>query len=190
MNNSWWQEFVRFFLQGMTLKQLIHMLIIFIILIIITPTSTKEWVNTHNPEILPGYWMYYVLLFCMSYVLNGAIISGTQCILKRREESKARDEKNRTEKATREMFDSLSLKEQMFIAFAVDANNRLIVERGDEAIISLLGKGLLSLSGFNSGRPSKDRLQIPGNYHNDCYIRFSGKSKHLMDEVIESEKSG
>ncbi|EJN5736242.1 superinfection exclusion protein B, partial [Escherichia coli] len=26
MNNSWWQELMHFFLQGMTLKQLIHML--------------------------------------------------------------------------------------------------------------------------------------------------------------------
>ncbi|MXD62638.1 superinfection exclusion protein B, partial [Escherichia coli] len=25
MNNSWWQELMHFFLQGMTLKQLIHM---------------------------------------------------------------------------------------------------------------------------------------------------------------------
>ena len=30
MNNSWWQELMHFFLQGMTLKQLIHMLIILI----------------------------------------------------------------------------------------------------------------------------------------------------------------
>lgn len=35
MNNSWWQELMRFFLQGMTLKQLIHMLIILIVLIIV-----------------------------------------------------------------------------------------------------------------------------------------------------------
>ncbi|MDQ7606645.1 superinfection exclusion protein B, partial [Salmonella enterica subsp. enterica serovar Agona] len=45
MNNSWWQELMRFFLQGMTLKQLIHMLIILIVLIIVMPVSVKEWIN-------------------------------------------------------------------------------------------------------------------------------------------------
>nr|EGA5625724.1 superinfection exclusion protein B [Escherichia coli] len=50
MNNSWWQELMHFFLQGMTLKQLIHMLIILIILIIVMPVSVKEWINLHSPE--------------------------------------------------------------------------------------------------------------------------------------------
>lgn len=75
MNNSWWQEFVRFFLQGMTLKQLVHMLIILIALVMISPASFKEWVNLHNPEIIPPYWMYYALLFCISYVLNSLLTS-------------------------------------------------------------------------------------------------------------------
>ena len=42
---------MHFFLQGMTLKQLIHMLIILIILIIVMPVSVKEWINLHSPEI-------------------------------------------------------------------------------------------------------------------------------------------
>lgn len=57
---------MHFFLQGMTLKQLIHMLIILIILIIVMPVSVKEWINLHNPEILPHYWMYYILLLVMT----------------------------------------------------------------------------------------------------------------------------
>ncbi|WP_334469657.1 super-infection exclusion protein B [Arsenophonus sp. PmNCSU2021_1] len=69
MNNTWWQEFVRFFLQGITLNRLIYMLIILIILIIITPAQIKEWINFYNPEIIPSYWMYYTLLFCVSYVI-------------------------------------------------------------------------------------------------------------------------
>lgn len=39
---------MHFFLQGMTLKQLIHMLIILIILIIVMPVSVKEWINLHG----------------------------------------------------------------------------------------------------------------------------------------------
>ncbi len=66
---------MRFFLQGITLKQLIHMIIILVALVIITPVSFKEWVNFYNPEIIPPYWMYYTLLFCLSYVLNGLLAS-------------------------------------------------------------------------------------------------------------------
>lgn len=73
MNNDWWRDVLRFFLDGLTLRQLIHMIIMLIVLIVITPTSFKEWVNLHNPEILPPYWMYYALLFCISYVMNGFI---------------------------------------------------------------------------------------------------------------------
>ncbi|EEZ1123574.1 superinfection exclusion B family protein, partial [Escherichia coli] len=83
MNNSWWQELMHFFLQGMTLKQLIHMLIILIILIIVMPVSVKEWINLHNPEILPHYWMYYILLFCVSYVLNGVVNSAYHTVTER-----------------------------------------------------------------------------------------------------------
>ncbi|HGZ2050968.1 TPA: superinfection exclusion protein B, partial [Escherichia coli] len=43
--SNWWQELLRFFLRGLTLQQLIHMLIILIALIIITPASIKEWVD-------------------------------------------------------------------------------------------------------------------------------------------------
>lgn len=77
MNSDWLRDVARFFLDGLTLRQLIHMLIILIILIIITPTSAKEWINAHNPEILPPYWMYYALLFCISYVVRG-LISGVK----------------------------------------------------------------------------------------------------------------
>ncbi len=68
--SNWWQELLRFFLRGLTLQQLIHMLIILIALIIITPASIKEWVDIRNPEILPDHWMYYAMLLCISYVLN------------------------------------------------------------------------------------------------------------------------
>ncbi|EON3359554.1 super-infection exclusion protein B [Yersinia enterocolitica] len=78
MNNDWWRDVLRFFLDGLTLRQLIHMIIMLIVLIVITPTTFKEWVNLHNPEILPPYWMYYALLFCISYVMNGFISSFIQ----------------------------------------------------------------------------------------------------------------
>ncbi|EIH7682140.1 super-infection exclusion protein B [Escherichia coli] len=80
--SNWWQELLRFFLRGLTLQQLIHMLIILIALIIITPASIKEWVDIRNPEILPDHWMYYAMLLCISYVLNrGMMIAQKQIYL-------------------------------------------------------------------------------------------------------------
>ncbi|EER8156612.1 superinfection exclusion protein B [Escherichia coli] len=80
--SNWWQELLRFFLRGLTLQQLIHMLIILIALIIITPASIKEWVDIRNPEILPDHWMYYAMLLCISYVLNrGMLIAQKQIYL-------------------------------------------------------------------------------------------------------------
>lgn len=65
MNNSWWQEFVKFFLRGITLNRLVYMVFILILLVIFTPDKAKEAVNAHNPEVLPDYWMYYILLFAV-----------------------------------------------------------------------------------------------------------------------------
>jgi hypothetical protein len=188
MNNSWWQELMHFFLQGMTLKQLIHMLIILIFLIVIMPVSAKEWINLHNPEILPPYWMYYILLFCASYVLNGVVNSACHAVKIRMQVSNARKIKVREEYSIREMFESLTLSERALLSFAVDANNRLTTEKGDPASISLMKKGLLIRVPLAGGHPDSDRFAIPESYFNECYLRFAGKSETLMDELIELEE--
>ncbi|QGU10643.1 superinfection exclusion protein B [Leclercia sp. J807] len=189
MNNSWWQELMRFFLQGMTLKQLIHMLIILVFLIVVMPVSAKEWINLHNPEILPQYWMYYILLFCVSYVLNGLIYSAYHFALARIQASNAIQVKEREKKTVHDMFNSLTLGERALLAFAVQANNRLQIEKGDPASISLLEKGLLIRLPNTAYRPDRDQFIIPEKHFNECYIRFAGKSDSLMDELIEHEKS-
>lgn len=188
MNNSWWQELMRFFLQGMTLKQLIHMLIILIILVVVMPVSAKEWINLHNPEILPNYWMYYILLLCVSYVLNGVVNYVYHAFSGRIQESDTRRAKERQEKAILDLFDSLTLAERAYLAFAVDANNRLKTEKGSPESISLLKKGLLIRLSPAVGYPGIERFIIPENYFNECYLRFSGKSKSLMDELFAHDK--
>lgn len=120
---------MHFFLQGMTLKQLIHMLIILIILIIVMPVSVKEWINLHNPEILPHYWMYYILLFCVSYVLNGVVNSAYHAVTVRIEIFAAQKRKSKEEKYVQDLFDSLTLGERAYLAFAVAANNQLKTEK-------------------------------------------------------------
>ncbi|HCK8389469.1 TPA: superinfection exclusion B family protein [Salmonella enterica] len=188
MNNSWWQELMRFFLQGMTLKQLIHMIIILILLIVVMPVSVKEWVNLHNPEILPQYWMYYILLFCVSYVLNGVVNSVYHVVNERIEASTAQQRKAREEKVARDLFDSLTLGERAYLAFAVAANNQLKTEKGSPEAISLLEKGLLIRIPSATGYPDTDRFVIPESYRNECYIRFAGESDILMNELIAQDE--
>ncbi|HCL5286005.1 TPA: superinfection exclusion B family protein [Salmonella enterica] len=188
MNNSWWQELMHFFLQGMTLKQLIHMLIILILLIVVMPVSVKEWVNLHNPEILPQHWMYYILLFCVSYMLNGVVNSVYHAVNERIEASTAQQRKAREEKVVRDLFDSLTLGERAYLAFAVSANNQLKTEKGSPEAISLLEKGLLIRIPSATGYPDTDRFVIPESYRNECYIRFAGKSDILMNELIAQDE--
>ncbi|EPV0629377.1 super-infection exclusion protein B [Citrobacter koseri] len=80
MNNNWWQELLRFFLQKLDINRIVHMLIIFIILVIFVPASIKEVVNAHNPEIFGNYWMYYLLLACISFVVS-ALTRGIESFL-------------------------------------------------------------------------------------------------------------
>jgi len=188
MNNSWWQELMRFFLQGVTLKQLIHMLIILIFLIVVTPVSAKEWINLHNPEILPQHWMYYILLFCVSYVLNGIANSAFNAARARAQVSNEQQRKAQAEKSVRDLFDSLTLGERAYLAFAVDSNNRIKVEKGSPESISLLGKGLLIRSSSVIGYPGIDWFVIPEHYFLECYLRFAGKSTILMDELIAQDE--
>lgn len=179
---------MRFFLQGMTLKQLIHMLIILIFLIVVMPVSAKEWINLHNPEILPQYWMYYILLFCVSYVLNGLINSAYHFSLARIQASNDRQVKEREAASVHDTFNSLTLGERALLAFAVAANNRLQTEKGNPESISLLKKGLLIRLPPAVGYPGTDRFIIPEIYFNECHLRFAGKSTVLMDELIEHDK--
>lgn len=105
------------------------MLIILIILIIVMPVSVKEWINLHNPEILPHYWMYYILLFCVSYVLNGVVNSAYHAVTVRIEIFAAQKRKSKEEKYVQDLFDSLTLGERAYLAFAVAANNQLKTEK-------------------------------------------------------------
>ena len=177
---------MHFFLQGMTLKQLIHMLIILIILIIVMPVSVKEWINLHNPEILPHYWMYYILLFCVSYVLNGVVNSAYHAVTERIEIFAAQKRKSKEEKYVQDLFDSLTLGERAYLAFAVAANNQLKTEKGSPEAISLLEKGLLIRVPSATGYPEIDRFVIPERYRNECYIREGANKRGNSSRLTQS----
>ncbi|MCC2920073.1 super-infection exclusion protein B [Enterobacter hormaechei subsp. xiangfangensis] len=156
------------------------MLIILIFLIIVMPVSAKEWINLHNPEILPKHWMYYILLFCFSYVLNGIVNYAFNAARARAQVFNEQQRKVQEEKFVRELFDSLSLGERAYLAFAVDFNNRIQVEKGSPESISLLGNPTLRYPaaargdtkyGFTAAIPNiqlniwnGDTVQLPSRY--------------------------
>lgn len=135
MNNSWWQEFVKFFLRGITLNRLVYMVFILILLVIFTPDRAKEAVNAHNPEVLPDYWMYYILLFCCSYIISAAAGSTIE-FLKKRVMSFVAYQRDKNERDN--IFVSLSSDEFDFIY--------LFFERGEP------------LSDFNRNSPAINKL--------------------------------
>ena len=178
--SNWWQELLRFFLRGLTLQQLIHMLIILIALIIITPASIKEWVDIRNPEILPDHWMYYAMLLCISYVLNMvmefiflASSDKYKKYLSERDEAKVIVE-------TERLFNSLSIQEKEVLAFAVMANNKIVLKHGDPVALSLMRKGLLHRSGVTYSASGKEKFVIPDVWFHECYMRFAGKADELI----------
>ncbi|WP_244575682.1 superinfection exclusion protein B, partial [Escherichia coli] len=87
-------------------------------------------------------------------------------------------------------FNSLTLGERAYLAFAVAANNQLQTEKGAHESISLLKKGLLVRRPPAVGYPDTDRFVIPESYRHECYIRFAGKADSLMDELIAQDKHG
>lgn len=181
MNNSWWQELMRFFLQGMTLKQLIHMLIILILLIIIMPVSAKEWVNLHNPEILPPYWMYYILLFCISFVLNG-VISYVKTLYASGESNRkvASDKRKLEEKIQR-----LTIEEKKILALYLDQKKSMVLfERNNHVVESLVEKGILINLGSIPYRANCDGYSIDDSH----YHAVLRNTKEQQDELGKNNR--
>ncbi|USS95534.1 superinfection exclusion B family protein [Serratia symbiotica] len=77
MDNKWLQDISRLFLRDIDIKRLMHMPIIFVILIVLLPDSFKQSLGAHNPELLPNYAIYYVAVFCFSFLFSSIITSFT-----------------------------------------------------------------------------------------------------------------
>lgn len=168
---------LRFFLDGLTLRQLVHMLIIFIGLIIIMPHTFKEWVNLHNPEIAPQYTMYYLLLLCFSFVINGAIANGTSSLITLIKNKHNQIKIDKIRALLMSTIDQLDVGEARLVAFAVDCDNKLCISRSNKDVISLVKKGILIRTGRSLIDPDRDNFKIASDHFDYCYAKFAGKSE-------------
>ncbi len=78
MDNNWLQELFRSFLRDIDFRRLMHMLIIFVLLLVVTPKSLKQSIGAHNPEFLPEFSLYYLLVVCISFFLSSVTSFTTQ----------------------------------------------------------------------------------------------------------------
>lgn len=78
MDNNWLQELFRSFLRDIDFRRLMHMLIIFVLLLVVTPESLKQSIGAHNPEFLPEFSLYYLLVVCISFFLSSVTSFTTQ----------------------------------------------------------------------------------------------------------------
>ncbi|CDG47648.1 super-infection exclusion protein B [Serratia symbiotica] len=81
MDNKWLQDIFRFFLRDIDIKRLMHMPIIFVILIVLLPDSFKQAIGAHNPEFLPNYAIYYVAVFCFSFLFSSITSFTTHSVM-------------------------------------------------------------------------------------------------------------
>lgn len=172
MNNSWWQEFARFFLQGITLNRLVYMLVILIALVIFTPLEVKEWVNSHNPELIPDYWMYYVLLACLSYILSSAV-SATYSFCK----PFCIDLLNFIYKKKAERYiDRLSEDEKDFLCMFLEMKNpKNKFARNNQLIVGLVQKGVLVDLGYLPYENSQNLYCINEYYYSIVVMKLSNR---------------
>lgn len=158
-----WRDFVRFLLQGITLRHLIHTLIILIALVIFIPANAKEWINLHNPEILPPYWMYYVLLFCISFVLNSCLVHGKEAY-----DAGAKNRKKiKEERKIEEKIMQLSNEEKNILALYLDQQKDFVpFERNNHVVEALVEKGILINLGSIPYKANCDGYSIDqAHYH-------------------------
>lgn len=81
MNNKWLQDILCFFLRDIDIKLLMHTLIIFVILIVLLPDSFKHAIGAHNPKFMPNYAIYYVAVFCFSFLFSSITIFTTHSFM-------------------------------------------------------------------------------------------------------------
>lgn len=70
MDNKWLQDLLRSILRDIDIRRLMHMLIIFVILTVFLPDSLKQSVGSHNPEFLPAFSLYYLMILCVSFFIS------------------------------------------------------------------------------------------------------------------------
>ncbi|KDV35376.1 super-infection exclusion protein B [Escherichia coli] len=81
---------------------------------------------------------------------------------------------------TERLFNSLSIQEKEVLAFAVMANNKIVLKHGDPVALSLMRKGLLHRSGVTYSASGKEKFVIPDVWFHECYMRFAGKADELI----------
>lgn len=155
MDNKWLQELLRSILRDIDIRRLMHMLIIFVILTVFLPDSVKQSVGAHNPEFLPAFSLYYLMILCVSFFISSLTSFTTKSILNALQTL-----------ALRFKVSTLSVPEkQCLLSFIKEGNYVVYAKNHNPVVEQLVYKGILKKTYSINCGPDREGYVIDDKYH-------------------------
>jgi len=155
MDNKWLQDLLRSFLRDIDISRLMHMLIIFVILTVLLPDSLKQSVGSHNPEFLPAFSLYYLMILSVSFFISSLTSFTTKTAFNALHTL-----------ALRFKVSSLSVPEkQCLLSFIRTGNHVVYAQNHNPVVEQLVYKGILKKTYSLNCGPNMEGYVIDDKYH-------------------------
>ncbi|ENB7664057.1 superinfection exclusion B family protein [Enterobacter cloacae] len=155
MDNKWLQELLRSILRDIDIRRLMHMLIIFVILTVFLPDSVKQSVGAHNPEFLPAFSLYYLMILCVSFFISSLTSFTTKSV-----------SNSLHTLALRLKVSMLSVPEKQCLLSFIKTGNHVVYEKNHNPVVEqLVYKGILRKTYSLNCGPDMEGYVIEDKYH-------------------------
>lgn len=155
MDNKWLQELLRSILRDIDIRRLMHMLIIFVILTVLLPDSLKQSVGSHNPEFLPAFSLYYLMIFCVSFFISSLTSFITKSVLN-----------VLNTLSLRLKISTLSVPEKECLLSFIKTGNHVVYAKNHNPVVEkLVYKGILKKTYSLNCGPDMEGYVIEDKYH-------------------------
>lgn len=155
MDNKWLQELLRSILRDIDIRRLMHMLIIFVILTVLLPDSLKQSLGSHNPEFLPAFSLYYLMIFCVSFFISSLTSFTTKSAVNALHIL-----------ALRFRISTLSVPEKQCLLSFINSGNHVVYAKNHNPVVEeLVYKGILRKTYSLNCGPDMEGYVIDDKYH-------------------------
>jgi uncharacterized membrane protein len=155
MDNKWLQELLRSILRDIDIRRLMHMLIIFVILTVLLPESVKQSIGVHNPEFLPAFSLYYLMVLCVSFFISSLTSFTTKAVLNSLQTL-----------ALRFKVRTLSVPEKQCLLSFIKTGNHVVYAKNHNPVVEqLVFKGILRKTYSLNCGPDMEGYVIEDKYH-------------------------
>lgn len=155
MDNKWLQELLRSILRDIDIRRLMHMLIIFVILTVFLPDSVKQSIGAHNPEFLPAFSLYYLMVLCLSFFISSLTSFLTKSVLNAFHAL-----------ALRLKVSTLSVPEKECLLSFIKTGNHVVYAKNHNPVVEqLVYKGILKKTYSLNCGPDMEGYVIETKYH-------------------------